>query len=85
MIVSMVIMRKLMMISIAYWMNAIMSPTCMVPGDVASPWETIRMAVRFMINIISGIIAPIARLRNRLVAVNSAFACSNRLRSCAGC
>jgi hypothetical protein len=33
-IVSMVIMRKLMMMSIAYWMNAIMSPTCIDPSRI---------------------------------------------------
>lgn len=51
------------MICIVYWINAIISPTCICPSLIpCAPVHTIRTDTPFMTNIITGIINVIARL-----------------------
>ena len=69
------IIRNAMMICMVYWINAIMSPTCIVPASMLwPPTHTIRTEIPFMISIMAGIINVIARLTKRLVLVSSRFA-----------
>ena len=72
-----------MMICIVYWINAIISPTCICPSlTPCAPLHTISMVIPFMISIIIGIINVMARFTNKLVLVRSLFALSNRSSSC---
>ena len=71
------------MICIVYWINAIISPTCICPPSTPwAPTHTIRILIPFIINIIAGIIKVMARLTKRFVFVRSRFATSNRSSSC---
>ena len=71
-----------MIIIIEYWINAIKSPTCIVPPSIRSaPTQIISSETPFIINVISGIIVVITRLTKRLVLVSSTLALSNRFSS----
>ena len=71
------------MICIVYWINAIISPTCICPSLIpCAPVHTIRTDTPFMTNIITGIIKVIARLTKRFVFVSVRFASSNLSSSC---
>ena len=71
-----------MIICIVYWINAIISPTCIVPlFTLWPPIHTISTAMQFMISIIIGIMKVIALFTNRFVFVRSRFAPSKRFSS----
>ena len=60
-------------------MNAIISPTCMVPLSMAlPPNQTISRLVPFMMRVIKGIMATMARLVNSWVLIRSLLALSKR-------
>ncbi len=72
-----------MMICMVYWINAIISPTCICPSLIpCAPVQMIRTETPFIMIIIKGIIKVMARLTNRFVLVRSRFAVSNRFSSC---
>ena len=72
-----------MMICIVYWINAIISPTCICPSLIpCAPVHTIRTDTPFITSIIVGIINVMARLTNRFVFVSVRFASSNLFSSC---
>ena len=71
------------MICIAYWINAIRSPTCIFPASILdAPTYTIRTVKPFMISIIVGIINVIALFTNKFVFIRSILALSKRSSSC---
>ena len=83
MIDTMEINKNAIMICIAYWINAIKSPTCILPASILeAPTYTIRTVNPFMINIIVGIINVMALLTNKFVFIRSIFALSKRSSSC---
>ena len=60
-------------------MKAIISPTCMVPLSMAlPPNQTISRLVPFMMRVIKGIMATMARLVNNWVPISSRLALSKR-------
>ena len=72
-----------MIICIVYWINAIISPTCICPSLIpCAPLHTISTEIPFIMSIIVGIINVIALFTNRFVLVKSLFALSNRSSSC---
>ncbi len=75
----MVIIKKDIIICMVSWINAIISPTCMVPVLILSaPTHTIRIATKFIISIRAGIIKVITRPTNRLFLVRAVLTLSNR-------
>ena len=63
-------------------MKAIISPTCMVPLSMAlPPNQTMSRLVPFMIRVIKGIMATMARLVNSWVPIRSLLALSKRCSS----
>ena len=78
----MLIMRKLIMICMVYWMKAIMSPTCMAESAIWwPPTHTISRETPFITSIITGIIVAMARNTNRLLSARSLLALSKRFSS----
>ena len=76
------IIRKLAMITIAYVMNAIISPTCMTPKSICcAAVHTMSALVPFMMSVMPGNMNIIARLVKSCVRMRSPLARSNR--SCA--
>ena len=76
------IIKNDMMICIVYWINAIISPTCIFPLSIpCAPFQTIRIVIPFMTSIMTGIINVIARFTNRFVFIRSLFALSKRFSS----
>ena len=70
-------------ICIVYCINAIRSPTCILPSLIClAPIHTIRTEIAFIINIIDGIIHVIILLTKRFVLVRSLLASSNLFSSC---
>ena len=75
----MLIKRKLMMTCIAYWMKAIMSPTCRLLCSIClPPNQTIISEMPFITSVITGIMVAMARLTKRVLSVRSRLALSNR-------
>ena len=71
--------RKAMIICMAYWIKAIMSPICKVLWAMAwPPTHTISTESRFMPNIMAGISRLITRWTKRLVSIKSRLAASKR-------
>ena len=71
--------RKLMMTCIAYWMKAIMSPTCRRLSAIwCPPNHTISRLTPFITSVITGIITVMARLTNSVLSVRSLLASSKR-------
>ena len=71
--------KKLMMTCIAYWMNAIISPTCRVLCSICfPPNQTISSEMPFITKVITGIMVAMARLTKRVLEVKSRFAPSKR-------
>ena len=63
-------------------MNAIISPTCMLPRSIAlPPNQTMSRLVPFMMSVINGIMATIVRLVNSWVFIRSVLALSKRFSS----
>ena len=80
---TMEINKNAIMICIAYWINAIRSPTCIFPASILdAPTYTIRTVKPFMISIIVGIINVIALFTNKFVFIRSILALSKRSSSC---
>ena len=68
----MAIIKKDIMICIAYWIKAIISPICKVEAAMAwPPTHIITKELTFITSIIAGIIPAITRCTKRLVWVNS--------------
>ena len=77
------IIRNAIIICIVYWINAIISPTCIAPSlTLYPPIHTIRTVIQFIISIMVGIINVMARLTNKFVFVRFLFASSNLFSSC---
>ena len=77
------IIKNDIIICIAYCINAIISPTCIVPKSTWwDPTHTIKSVSPFIISIITGIIDDINLLTNKFVLVKSLFALSNLTSSC---
>ena len=77
------IIRNDIIICIAYWINAIISPTCIAPSLIlCPPTHTIRTVIPFITSIIVGIINVMARLTNKFNFVRSLLALSKRSSSC---
>ena len=71
--------RKAMIICMAYWIKAIMSPICKVLWAMAwPPTHTISTESKFMPNIMAGISRLITRWTKRLVSIKSRLAASKR-------
>ena len=65
-------------ICIEYWINAIISPTCITPASILwEPTQTISIVIIFIINIIVGIITDIIRFTNVFVFLKSMLISSN--------
>jgi len=80
---NMHIIRNPIIICIVYWINAIISPTCICPSLIPfAPDHMIKTEIPFIISIMIGIINVIARFTNRFVFIRSIFALSNRFSSC---
>ena len=72
------IIKNAITICIVYWINAIISPTCITPWSTLwPPTQTINIIIAFIININKGIIIDIALLTNKFVFIKSLFAASN--------
>ena len=71
--------RKDITIIMAYVMNAVIAPTCIVPSSIlCAPNQTIPTVSTFIIIIMPGIIKVMTRLVNSVVPVSSRFAVSKR-------
>ena len=83
MIDTMEINKNAIMICIAYWINAIRSPTCIFPASILeAPTYTINTVKPFITSIIVGIINVMALFTNKFVFIRSIFALSKRSSSC---
>ena len=72
------IIKKLITICIAYWINANISPTCITPLSMLSPpTHIIKIDTPFIISINNGIIIDIVLFTNIFAFVKSVFAPSN--------
>ena len=72
------IIKNAITICIVYWINAIMSPTCIIPwSTLCPPTQTINIIIAFIMNINKGIIIDIALFTNKLVFIKSLLATSN--------
>ena len=66
-----------------YVVNAVKSPTCMVPPMIRfPPYHTTAMVVTFIANVITGIVAMTSFMARRLLACRSVLARSNFSISC---
>ena len=75
--------RKDITMTMAYVINAIISPTCIWPADIPfAPNHTIATVIQFMISIIIGIIHAIMRLVYNCVSMSSVLASLKRSFSC---
>ena len=82
-ILTIEIIKNANIICIAYWIQAIISPTWIVPSSTPyAPTQTIVIHTTFMISIIIGIIIDIVLLTNKLTLVKLSFAASNLSSSC---
>ena len=71
--------KKLMITCMAYWMKAIISPTCRLLAAIClPPNQTISSDRPFITSIMKGIMVAMARFTNSVLPVRSLLAFSNR-------